>query len=187
MITISLGNHKLPESVAIFNLPAEKTCPGKTEECVRYCYAKKAEYIYWSVVRSRYRNLWASQHSWFVDVMVKRIKKLPPRVRYFRIHESGDFYSQEYADKWTEIMRRSDLQFLAYTKSPYRPKMLSNFALVESILPDGRENVASTREEAEELAWRWSGEICPYPDKRIKCMVHCHKCLRNKYVIFVRH
>jgi hypothetical protein len=37
---------------------------------------------------------------------------------YFRIHESGDFYNQEYYDKWIQIINSfPNIHFLAYTKS----------------------------------------------------------------------
>lgn len=35
-----------------------------------------------------------------------------------RVHESGDFYSQEYLEKWKQIWRLTpDVKYLAFTKS----------------------------------------------------------------------
>jgi len=47
----------------------------------------------------------------FVDTMIKGIGK----VRYFRIHVVGYFYSQPYFNKWCEIARgRDEIIFFAY-------------------------------------------------------------------------
>jgi len=37
--------------------------------------------------------------------------------KYIRVHESGDFYSQEYLNKWIQIMKNCpDKSFLIYTQ-----------------------------------------------------------------------
>lgn len=91
---VSYGNKKLPKSTAIFNLPAGSTCPMRTEFCARFCYAKKAERIYPQVSPSRERNLALSRQAEFVGIMVEFIGKNQSKIKAFRIHESGDFYSQ---------------------------------------------------------------------------------------------
>lgn len=99
-----------------FSLPHRKTCPGSTPACCAICYAKVAEDFYKEVLPSRTRNLIASKQDDFVDQMVATLSKR--RKRVLRVHESGDFYSQAYVEKWAEIaLRLPDFRFYAYTRS----------------------------------------------------------------------
>ena len=60
------------------------------------------------------------------------------KIRIFRIHDSGDFYSQEYFDAWVAAAKqRSDILFYAYTTSlPYwverKDDLPKNFRLIAS-------------------------------------------------------
>ena len=133
---ISFGNKKLPKSTAIFNILAVKTCPMATEFCKVNCYALKAEKQYKNVVpQARKRNLKASQQESFVSDMIGLITKNERKAKQFRVHESGDFYSQEYLDKWFLIAKEfPSITFYAYTKSFHlnftgKP---SNFVLIAS-------------------------------------------------------
>lgn len=128
-IYLSTGNRKLQGSKAvkflIFNLPAIKTCPYATEHCKKLCYASKAERLYKGVLPCREQNLAESKKSSFVldmySIIFGYINKPSYKAAekiYFRIHESGDFYSQEYFDKWVDIAKAFPVvTFLAYTKS----------------------------------------------------------------------
>lgn len=116
----SLGNRKLPTTTAIFNLPAVETCPGATDECKRYCYAKKAERIYRGVLSCRRENLIDSRSRSFAAQAINDLSLLQARgkIKKVRIHESGDFYSQAYVNKWVVIAAAlPDLIFYAYTRS----------------------------------------------------------------------
>lgn len=111
---ISEGNKKM--TLPTFSIPAGKTCPGCTVQCASHCYAKKAERIYPSVAVSRKRNIKATREGGFVNGVIEMIKKQGND--WFRIHESGDFYSQSYLEKWFEIVRACpEVRFLAFTKS----------------------------------------------------------------------
>ena len=114
---LSIGcNRKLGKKVAVFNLPQGKTCPGKTALCREICYAAKAERMYPAAAAMRARNLVAAEKDTFVDDMIAEI--LGSGVSLLRIHESGDFFSQEYLNKWVKIIEVcSRVKFLAYTKS----------------------------------------------------------------------
>jgi hypothetical protein len=114
--TIKKGNTKLTSVIGIFSLPRYYTCPGKTELCQAYCYAEPPERIRPAVVYSRNKNLAWSLRPNFVDVSARMIKSM--NLPWFRIHESGDFYNQEYFNKWAEIARRNPkTKFLAYIKN----------------------------------------------------------------------
>lgn len=135
-LNMARGNRKLDRSILIWSIPAVETCPN-CKHCAKQCYARKAERIYPQVLPARKRNLAASRQDWFTPAMIQYIKLSGARV--VRIHESGDFYDQSYADKWSAIIKACpDVRFYGYTKSPYRPAPASNLNIVESILPDGR-------------------------------------------------
>jgi len=130
---IQLGNAKLPKNIGIVNLPCKETCPWATDFCLGCCYAQKAENIRPACLPYRKRMLYATQQDNFVDFMtneVKRVNLYKHRIDYFRIHESGDFYSTDYYAKWLGIINNvPELKFLAYTKNPNigrieRPKNL---------------------------------------------------------------
>ena len=126
---LSTGNKKLKGTkevrFLIFNLPAVKTCPYRTKHCEKFCYARKAERVYPGCLPCREKNLAASKCQSF-DYDMKRIieRRLKNKTYknakkiYFRIHESGDFYSQSYFDSWVKIATAfPSVVFLAYTKS----------------------------------------------------------------------
>lgn len=135
--SLSLGNKKLPKETLIFNLPAKNTCPGKTEFCASKCYALKAERIYKNTRESRERNNQEAKNIFFVGDMIETIEAIKKKrtVKACRIHESGDFFGQDYLNKWFSIAKKfPDMVFYAYTKSFHldftdKPK---NFILIAS-------------------------------------------------------
>ena len=128
VIRLSDGNKKLVpnETTAyqIWNLPAVTTCPYRTRDCEKFCYARKAERCYPDCLPARERNLEASRRDDFVPRMILTLLKKRKACRkarlIVRVHESGDFYSADYVGKWLRIMRAlegEDIVFIAYTKS----------------------------------------------------------------------
>ena len=105
-----------------FDLPAIKTCPF-ADKCKVYCYATKGFYQMPSVKAKFERNLEASKLDNFVSEIQKDIDLLKEKgkIDAIRIHSSGDFYNENYLDKWIEIIANNqDIVFYAYTKSlPY--------------------------------------------------------------------
>ena len=129
---VSTGNEKLKSNAKvlflIWNLPAQITCPYRTDHCTVCCYAKKAEAMYPDVLPCREKNLKLSMSDSFVTDMINLISiKLNHlkngRVIRFRIHESGDFYNRAYVQKWLKIIHYfandNRILFMAYTKSVY--------------------------------------------------------------------
>ena len=147
---VSTGNKKLKSNdkvrFLIWNLPAVQTCPFRTALCEKNCYARKAEKQYPGCLPCRERNLELSKQDDFVDKMVELIRRRLRHKAYFgkkvlfRIHESGDFYSVEYAVKWVHIaILCPEVTFLAYTKSlPFFENIAlpSNFIVRASIWSD---------------------------------------------------
>ncbi|MFA5879913.1 MAG: hypothetical protein WC860_07035 [Candidatus Margulisiibacteriota bacterium] len=136
--SLSLGNKKLPEETLIFNITPVSTCPLATVFCKKSCYALKAERLYPQVKISRLNNFNQSKNDYFVNDMIDIIKAIQDKktVKYFRIHESGDFYNNLYWHKWVTIAQNfPDIVFYAYTKSFFIDASLKpkNFILLASI------------------------------------------------------
>ena len=104
-----------------FGIPAYKSVTGKktcpfADSCVAFCYAKKGAYI-WSNVKPafEYRYKITLQDN-FPELMIKEIKR--KKADIIRIHDSGDFYSPAYLNKWYKIMQAlPHVHFYAYTNS----------------------------------------------------------------------
>lgn len=92
------------------------TCPGALA-CRAVCYAKQGGYRFPASIAARKHNLAISQDSGFVLGIVADLLRMRS-VNTVRIHDSGDFYSQDYFEKWCEIAKTMPhLTFYAYTKS----------------------------------------------------------------------
>lgn len=133
------GNAKLAKTIGIWNMTAGKELCGR--ECPN-CYAIRAQKRFPVVARSRQRNYEASLKP---DFSIK----LTRNMQYVRVHESSDFYSQEYIGKWFEIAKSMPhIIFYAYTKRMSEFDFssllgLSNFVLHNSLLADGSYNYSS--------------------------------------------
>ena len=110
---IQKGNSKLV-NMYMFNLPASKEicgrlCPG--------CYAHSEQLRYPTVLPARTARYESSLQLDFVSRVKSEITALKTKPKYFRIHASGDFYDQAYANKWLQIVKSfPDITFYAYTK-----------------------------------------------------------------------
>jgi len=104
-----------------FSLPAYKTITGKTvcpfaKDCIKYCYAQKGNYRYPSVIKGLNNRYELSKTADFVPKMNATI--ILERPTHVRIHDSGDFYSIAYLNKWIDIAtQNTNVIFYAYTKS----------------------------------------------------------------------
>lgn len=153
-IYLSDGNIKLMGDASnvflIWNIPSRITCLWKTEMCEKLCYAKKAEVFRPNVLKCRQQNLEESRLNTFVHDMVDHIiwNASKPSNKgkqiWFRIHESGDFYSLEYLKKWIKIAKKfPGINFLAYTKAVRLVEMViddipSNFVIRYSVWEDSK-------------------------------------------------
>jgi hypothetical protein len=139
---LSDGNMVM-KGVLIWNLPSRLTCPMSTPLCRKFCYAVKAERCWKNALPCRHENLECSKDRNFVDNMRTIIKaetlKSKKPISHFRIHESGDFYNQQYLDDWKAICSYfKGIKFLAFTKSFHldydiRPK---NMEILMSVWED---------------------------------------------------
>ncbi len=110
------GNRKIGEAIHHFDLPAVKTCPGRSSTCERVCYAQTGHYAFASV---KERLAWCHKQSLRADFAKQVIAEIKRKgVLVLRLHCSGDFYSADYARKWLEIMRHCPkVRFYLYTRS----------------------------------------------------------------------
>lgn len=104
-----------------FGIPAYKSKSGKltcpfAKDCVKYCYAQKGAYIWGNVSPAFEQRYEATKKDDFVEVMGVAIRK--KKVDFLRIHDSGDYYSPDYLEKWLQIARNNpQTKFYSYTKS----------------------------------------------------------------------
>jgi hypothetical protein len=90
-------------------------CPF-ADKCVKYCYAKKGAYIWSNVSPAFEKRYEATLREDFVDIMSTEIRK--KRANFVRVHDSGDFYSPAYLQKWFDIAKQNpSVNFYAYTNS----------------------------------------------------------------------
>lgn len=130
-IKFIFGNAKLLKGkykIVGFGIPADvdfidgsrkrNTCAG-AKDCRSVCYAKQGMYLFSNVKAARNKALEQTLRSDFVSLAIADLEKLSRKgFNVVRIHDSGDFYSQAYLDKWHAIARAlPNLVFYAYTKS----------------------------------------------------------------------
>lgn len=132
---MTFGNTKM--SIPLFSLPPLEYCPGRTALCSKYCYGLKPQRRFKNTRNKRARNFELSLTDKFVETIVNEIEgQLIP---YVRIHESGDYYNQEYLDKWIMIAKMlPDVKFVSFTKSFHLDfsKAPKNFIVILSIWAD---------------------------------------------------
>ena len=126
MMNLLTQNGKLKKTsqelgVRVFNfgIPAYKSASGKltcpmARDCIKFCYAKKGAYI-WSNVKPAFEKRYElTKTDEFVDAMNAEIKRKKPD--YVRVHDSGDYYSKAYLQKWiTVAIHNPDVKFYSYT------------------------------------------------------------------------
>ena len=126
---VSAGNHKLPNTTAIFNMGEAKTCPSlKLGLCQAYvsgkcvCYAMKAEIQYYNTVplyRQRQEKYWkATTAEQFTTELLAFNKRKRNKFTALRLNESGDFWTQECIDKAEKIagiLSKRSIRTYAYT------------------------------------------------------------------------
>lgn len=172
------------EGFKSFNIPAIKTCPGKTELCSESCYATKGRFVYPDVQAMYEENFAASKCDCFVDRILGQLTIVDSVVR---VHASGDFYNRRYFEKWRQIAEaRPDITFYAYTRNTRVDitRMPANFLVyfsvdrtTEKVNPTARRwarMVDVDKSSVEHLQEYKSGKFC----KSSKCAT-CGYCFRD--------
>ncbi len=187
--TMSAGNLKLSKKIKIFNLPAGRSCPDM-DTCYKNCYAKKAERRFPHVRDTRERNFRLAKED--TNLLKKQILAKLEDGDVVRVHESGDMFSQEYLDMWTEIVKaRPNVIFYTYTKTLGRwnwskIKALPNFNVVSSLV-GGMRNFGK-EEEIKLRAQELGIPVCPCKKgNKVICGVDCTICQTQPEVLFIQH
>lgn len=130
-IKFVFGNAKLAKGkykIVGFGIPADldfidgrrkrNTCPG-AKDCRDVCFAKQGMFLFKNVKAARKTALDQTLNEDFVSLAIADLTKLAKNgYNVVRVHDSGDFYSQEYLNKWYAIAKAMpNLVFYAYTKS----------------------------------------------------------------------
>lgn len=115
---LSGGNTKLKkDGIVSFNLIPVTHCPS-AGACKAYCYATVGQQAFRNGVLRRARAFLATMQADFVSRMIGEVQQAVKRgARAVRIHDSGDFYSEDYLLSWFRIAEAvPSVRFYAYTK-----------------------------------------------------------------------
>jgi len=125
------------------------TCPATTGYCSRICYAQKYNFKMHHVQMSQFKNFLASLRDDFPKIMVALLRYMENfnTVKIFRVHVSGDFYSERYIKYWRSIAEElRDWRFYTYTRIWLIPRLrsvieselmpLNNFIIYASTDPE---------------------------------------------------
>ena len=119
---ISPGNTKMG-ALPSFSISTQSCdlIPGPDEQgCKKHCYAKRHIEIYPSAKKRYVINYEISKTPEFEMLINMEITACKPlkKIGILRVHVAGDFYSQDYVDKWIRIAKtHPTISFYAYTKA----------------------------------------------------------------------
>lgn len=109
MLNYSIGNHKLGRDTLIFNMGPASTCPsrklGLCQIPENRCYALKSEFLYPQVLpyRKRQARYWKRNGPERIARDIRQALKRHKKIKYIRVNEAGDFYSQADIEKLVKI------------------------------------------------------------------------------------
>ena len=121
-----LGNVKIGPKVYTYSLPAgghvSGSCPGSTNVCEEFCYAKRIGGIVGHIYAENLKRGAAG------------LPSLPDDATLVRVHVSGDFYSVPYIRAWVRNFEaRPDVQGWAYTRSWRVPELLPTLETLRAL------------------------------------------------------
>lgn len=110
--------------IASFSLPQLRSAEGRTVcpfagACAEVCYASQGSY-YMPHVQAAYEHNYQAVRAAGVSLAALLLEDLAElgTVTHVRLHDSGDFFSRHYVQRWmTVAARRPELTFYGYTKS----------------------------------------------------------------------
>ena len=121
----NLKHFKDIKKVRIYTLsiPDVKTCIGSTKKCRKLRMIKQGNFKRFKKgiqkgYEIRYKFSLQDDFVNRIDYELKTRKVKKEKIKFLRIHVSGDIYSQSYKDKLFAIMKKNpDVSFLIYSKS----------------------------------------------------------------------
>lgn len=109
------------DKVLVWNMPYVITCPGASELCKKVCY--NAAYPINENSMLNY-NLFCHDSKILEEKICEYLETIMDNRIGIRLHSSGDFFSKEYIDMWTRIVKRyPTVKFWAYTRSWVIPEL----------------------------------------------------------------
>lgn len=138
-----------------FGIPAYKSETGKitcpfADECVKYCYARKGTFRWPNTINAYERRFRIARSPDFESIMNAALLVKNPH--FVRVHDSGDYFSEKYMDRWFSIMRANPgIKFYSYTNSVLLIKqniddMPHNFDVIFSTDGKQRDKVDKTKD-----------------------------------------
>ena len=112
-------NWSLPAfAVKLTNGTNFNVCPN-AGACASFCYARNGTYNFSNVKGRHIQNLeytLEAPQEWF-NQMLDEVQRPKMAGKFIRVHDSGDFYSEEYLNLWLQIAREApQVTFYCYTK-----------------------------------------------------------------------
>ena len=159
------------------------------------CYGMAGHYQRANVKRSLAINtLLAYQYlNWLESAILAQLECIGPCM--VRIHATGDFFGDEYAEMWSDVVRKSpECKFWTYTKVTKYETLFDQFDnanIVKSIIPEVGYNfghcdhILHAKNELESR-----GEevyICKCGVDDTQHCENCTGCSVNKWVLFLEH
>lgn len=190
-LQFSCGNKKVSSNTLLFSLPA-----GSEGSCIMSCpscYARKMEKLYPNVYNARNNNFQIIKKD--LDLLKESVihimEKYSSKFSLIRIHEGGDFYSQNYASTWDEIARIVWREYGVRTYSHTKTDVeVNNIHLVSGFV-DNENGIINYGDYkwVRETARKYNIPICPITRgfKELKCGDGCTICMENNRVLFVKH
>lgn len=125
---LSQNSELRPDGIFNWSLPAFavklsdgtnfNVCP-KAGACASYCYARNGTYNFSNVKGRHIANLEYTLYQpdeWYQQ-MLAEVSHPKMRGKYVRIHDAGDFYSEDYLRLWLKIATECpEVTFYCYTK-----------------------------------------------------------------------
>lgn len=138
-----------------FGIPAYKSTTGKitcpfADECVKYCYARKGTFRWPNTINAYENRLRIARSPDFESIMNAALLIKNPH--FVRVHDSGDYFSKKYMERWFNIMRNNpNIKFYSYTNSvllmkQYISDMPHNFDVIFSTDGKQRDKVDKTKD-----------------------------------------
>lgn len=133
---LSQNSELRPDGIFNWSLPAFaikltdgtnfNVCPA-AGACASFCYARNGTYLFRNVRGRHIQNLeYVLYHlgEWMAQ-MLGEVQNKKMKGKHVRIHDAGDFFSDDYLLAWLEIARLTpDVTFYCYTKEVSRFKRL---------------------------------------------------------------
>ena len=148
-LSLPAGEHEIIRSDGEVLRDFGGTCKGCSGQCEPYCYAKRTEIQYEACRYNYAKNYVLAKYApeLFEKEFCEWLNK--SNIRYFRIHEAGEFFSYEYLEMICKICAKfPDIHFYAYTR---RYKWLRTAQDAGIIPANFKINVSARRENAAAL------------------------------------